>query len=275
MTLLGTGGSAGVPQLGGADGTGDWGACDPADSRNRRTRSSIVIESGAGESGAGESGAGECGAGQRLLVDTSPDMRAQLLACGVPRVDAILFTHAHADHVLGLDDVRILNRIVKRPLDVFAEGKTMGELQKRFDYAFKAWEGPHFFRPVLVPHVVSFGETIETCGMTVRSFEQDHGFLSTMGLRVDGFAYSTDVATLDEAALEAVAGVDTWVVDCFQRQRHTTHANVEQVIAWYDRVRPRRMVLTHMGFDIDFGWLVRRLPAGIEPGFDGMVLEVG
>ena len=259
VTLLGTGGSAGVPQLGGVDGTGDWGACDPAEARNRRTRSSIVIESDRGE---------------RLLVDTSPDMRGQLLACGVPRVDAIMFTHAHADHVLGLDDVRILNRIVKRPLDVFAEGRTMAELQKRFDYAFTDWQGPHFFRPVLVPHLVSFGTTVQTCGMSVRTFEQDHGFLPTMGLRVDGFAYSTDVVALEDAAFDAVAGVDTWVVDCFQRQRHTTHANVEQVIAWRDRVRPRRMVLTHMGFDIDWGWLLGRLPEGIEPGYDGMVLEV-
>ena len=259
VTLLGTGGSAGVPQLGGIDGTGDWGACDPAEKRNRRTRSSIVIQGDGG---------------QRLLVDTSPDMREQLLACAVPQVDAILFTHAHADHMLGLDDVRILNRIVKRPLDAFAEPRTMAELHKRFDYAFKEWQGPHFFRPVLVPQLVSFGETVTTCGMTVRTFEQDHGFMPTMGLRVGSFAYSTDVVTLDEAALEAVAGVDTWVVDCFQRQRHKTHANVEQVIAWRDRVKPRRMVLTHMGFDVDWAWLKQRLPDGIEPGHDGMVLEV-
>ena len=197
VTILGCGGSAGVPQLGGADGRGDWGACDPGEARNRRTRSSIVIEGGCGE---------------RLLVDTSPDMRQQLLDCAVPRVDAILFTHAHADHVLGIDDVRILNRIIGRPLDAYATERTLKELDKRFDYAFQPWTPPYFFRPALVPQQIAAGDTVETAGMSVRLFEQDHGFLPTLGLRVGGFGYSTDVAVLDDAAFEALAGVDTWVV---------------------------------------------------------------
>lgn len=257
--MLGCGGSAGVPQLGGADGTGDWGACDKTEPRNRRTRSSIVLE--------GEGG-------QRLLVDCSPDMRAQLLACAVPRVDSILFTHAHADHVLGIDDVRILNRIVGRPIEAFAEARTIAELDRRFDYAFKEWTSqPHFFRPVLVRRTIAYGDLVETCGLRLRTFEQDHGFVSTIGFRVDGFGYSTDVATLNENAFAVLAGVDTWVVDCFQRGRHTTHANVDQVIAWFERIKPRRMILTHMGYDMDWAWLQKRLPAGIEPGFDGMLIE--
>lgn len=260
VVMLGCGGSAGVPQIGGADGFGDWGACDPAEPRNRRTRSSIVIE-----------GPGQAG---RLLVDTSPDMRAQLLACGVPRIDAILFTHAHADHVLGIDDVRILNRVAGKPIDAFATERTMAELDRRFDYAFRPWQPPHFFRPVLVPRTVQFGDVIETLGLRVQVFEQDHGFLPTLGLRVGGFGYSTDVVKLDETALAVLEGVDTWVVDCFQRQAHTTHANLEQVVAWCERVRPRRVVLTHMGFDVDWAWLQKRLPPGFEPGHDGLVLDV-
>lgn len=259
VTILGCGGSAGVPQIGGADGRGDWGACDPAEPRNRRTRSSIVIQADTGE---------------RLLIDTSPDLREQLLACGVPIVDAILFTHAHADHVLGIDDVRILNRIANRPLDAFATQRTMDELHKRFDYAFKPWTQPYFFRPVLAPHVIEAGQTVATAGLQVRVFEQDHGFLPTLGLRVGGFGYSTDVATLDDAAFAALDGVDTWVVDCFQRQPHTTHANVDQVLAWSDRLRPRRVVLTHMGHDVDWAWLKRRLPPHIEPAHDGLVLDI-
>ena len=259
VTMLGCGGSAGVPQLGGVDGTGDWGACDPAEPRNRRTRSSIVLQ-----------GDGD----ERLLIDSSPDMRAQLLACGVPRVDAILFTHAHADHVLGIDDIRILNRIAKRPIDAFAEPKTMAELDRRFDYAFKEWTTqPNFFRPALVKRPIAFGDLVETCGLRLQTFEQDHGYISTMGLRVGSLGYSTDVATLNDRAFTILSGVDTWIVDCFQRTHHTTHANIEQVITWFDQVKPRRMILTHMGFDIDWAWLQRNLPSGIEPGFDGMVID--
>lgn len=259
VTILGCGGSAGVPQIGGADGRGDWGACDPAEPRNRRTRSSIVIESGTGE---------------RLLVDTSPDMRTQLLACGVPRVDAILFTHAHADHVLGIDDVRILNRLVNRPIDAFATPRTLAELDKRFDYAFQPLTQPYFFRPVLTPRAIEPGQTVEAAGLQVQIFEQDHGFLPTLGLRIGGFGYSTDVAILDDSAFAALAGIDTWVVDCFQRQRHKTHANLEQVLEWAERLQPRRVVLTHMGYDIDWAWLRRRLPSHMEPAHDGMVLEL-
>ena len=258
VTVLGCGGSAGVPQIGGADGRGDWGACDPAEPRNRRTRSSIVIESN----------------GRRLLVDASPDMRAQLLACGIASVDAIVFTHAHADHVLGIDDIRILNRIIGRPLDAFATERTLAELQQRFDYAFKPWQPPHFFRPTMAPKPLAFGTTIEMAGMEVQVFEQDHGFMPTAGLRVGGFGYSTDVVNLDDAALAVLEGVDTWMVDCFQRQKHRTHANVDQVLAWAERIKPRRIVLTHMGYDIDWEWLANRLPPGFEPGFDGMTLDV-
>ncbi len=258
VTILGCGGSAGVPQIGGEDGQGDWGACDPAEPRNRRTRSSIVIESDAGE---------------RLLVDTSPDMRAQLLACRVPRVEAILFTHAHADHVLGIDDVRILNRIVNRPIDAFATARTLAELNKRFDYAFLSWDQPYFFRPVLTPRAVEPGQTVEAAGLRIRLFEQDHGFMPTLGLRTGGFGYSTDVAILDDAAFAALEGVNTWVVDCFQRRPHTTHANLERVLEWVERLRPRRVVLTHMGYDIDWSWMKRHLPPQIEPAYDGMSLE--
>ena len=263
VTLLGTGGSAGVPMIGGPDGAGDWGECDPADPRNRRTRASILIQQGLIERG-----------GMALLVDTSPEMREQLLACRVARVDAILYTHAHADHILGLDDVRILNRIVDRPLDAFGTEATLAELRERFPYAFAAWQPPGFFRPVMVPRPIAPGDMVDTAGMSVRLFDQDHGFTHTLGLRVGGFAYSTDVVDLDDAAFATLEGVDTWVVGCFQRHAHRTHAWLPRVLGWAERARPRRTVLTHMGPDMDFSWLSNRLPVGVEPGYDGMVLEV-
>lgn len=258
--LLGTGGSAGVPFIGGADGTGDWGSCDPTEPRNRRTRTSVVVESDRGE---------------RLLVDTSPDLRSQLLDCRVPRIDAVLFTHAHADHIVGLDDVRILNRIANRPLDAFATEATLCELARRFCYAFRPWQPPGFFRPVLVPREVSAGETIKAAGMSVRLFEQDHGFITSLGLRVGGFGYSTDVVRLDDAAFAVLEGVDTWVVGCFLRKGpHKTHADLARVLSWRDRIRPRRTVLTHMGNDMDWAWMRQNLPRGVEAGYDGMALEL-
>ncbi|MBV9750442.1 MAG: MBL fold metallo-hydrolase [Acetobacteraceae bacterium] len=261
VIVLGCGGSAGVPHLGGADGRGDWGACDPADPRNRRTRSSIVIE------------ARSQGEYRRLLVDTGPDLREQLLACAVRGVDAICLTHAHADHIVGLDDVRILNRVAGRPLETFATARTLREVATRFDYAFRPWQPPGFFRPVLVPLEIEAGQPFEAAGMRVETFVQDHGFMPSLGLRVGGFGYSTDAVALDDAAFEHLRGLDTWLVGCFQRAPHRTHANVEQVIAWAERVGARRTVLTHMGYDLDYEWLRRHLPADIEPGHDGMILD--
>ncbi len=244
--------------IGGADGTGDWGACDPNEPRNRRTRASILIEQD----------------GNTVLVDTAPDMRAQLLACKVKRVDAVLYTHAHADHITGLDDVRILNRIADRPLDAIATEATLEELELRFGYAFRPWQPPGFFRPVMLPRPVMPGQTVDAAGIAVRVFDQNHGFTRSLGLRVGGFGYSTDVVDFDDDAFAALAGVDTWVVGCFQRHAHRTHGWLPRVLSWVEHLRPRRTVLTHMGPDMDFAWLQARLPAGVEPGFDGMVLEV-
>ncbi len=257
VTVLGSGGSAGVPMIGGPDGRGEWGACDPSEPRNCRTRSSILVQHEGGT----------------LLVDTSPDMRMQLLAAEVARVDALLFTHAHADHISGIDDVRMLNRMLDGPLDAFATQATLNELQRRFDYAFRPWEKPNFFRPVLVPRVVRPGDTIVAAGMSIALFEQDHGFMSSLGLRIGGFGYSTDAVELDESAFETLAGIDTWLVGCFQRGPHRTHAWLDRVLGWISRLRPRRAVLTHMGTDLDWSWMARHLPPGVEPGFDGQIFE--
>lgn len=260
IVILGCGGSAGVPLIGGPDGAGAWGGCDPAEPRNRRTRSSIVVESGQGT---------------RLLVDTGPDLRAQLLDCRIPRIDAILYTHAHADHITGLDDVRILNRIVDRPLDAFATRETLAELERRFAYAFRPWQPPGFYRPVLTARPVEPGQTIDTAGLQVQVFTQNHGRLNSLGLRIGAFAYSTDVVDLDDTAFTVLEGVDTWLIGCFLRsERHTTHAHLGLVLDWIARVRPRRAVLTHMGTEMDWAWMRANLPPGVEPAHDGMVLQV-
>jgi phosphoribosyl 1,2-cyclic phosphate phosphodiesterase len=263
VTILGCGGSGGVPLLGGRDGGGEWGDCDPAEPRNRRTRTAAMIQ------GPGRDGR----AGERLLVDAGPDLRQQMLACRIGTFDSVLFTHAHADHILGIDDIRQVNRTLGRAIDAWGTRTTLQKLDDRFDYAFI---GPteFFFRPALEPKRIAYGERFETAGLTVEVFRQDHGVMDTLGLRVGSFAYSTDVVNLPEESLAALQGLDTWVVGCFQHRPHHVHANLDRVLDWVKQLRPRRTVLTHMGPAMDYRSLLRDLPPGIEPGFDGMVLEV-
>jgi phosphoribosyl 1,2-cyclic phosphate phosphodiesterase len=258
VIVLGCGGSAGVPMIGGADGRGDWGLCDPDEPRNRRTRSSIVIESEGGE---------------RLLIDTGPDLRDQLLTRAVPMIDAILFTHAHADHVCGIDEVRSLNRIADRPLEAYAFPETLDELRERFSFAFLPWSPPGFYRPVLTASAVRPGEVVRIAGLELTVFEQVHGRIRTLGFRIGGFAYSTDVVELGREARRVLEGVDTWMVDAFQREPHSSHAHLDLALAWGRELGVRRTILTHMGTDLDWGWLGDRLPDGVEPAFDGMKLD--
>ncbi len=259
VTLLGVGGSAGSPQIGGADGFGDWGQLDPAEPRNRRSRSSIVIETGDG---------------QRLLVDTTPDLRLQLTQNGIGRIDALLYTHAHADHIAGLDEVRILNRILGTPMPTYADAKTWDELRLRFDYVFKPYAGGFFNRPVLEANTIAPGETHAILGLPLTFIDQDHGFGRSLGLRIKNFAYCTDVVRLEDAALAALGGLDVLVVDCFTAgHKHPTHANLDQIYNWVEQLRPKRTILTHMGPDMDYGRLRVTLPGNIEPGYDGMVIE--
>lgn len=259
VTILGCGPSGGVPQIGGADGTGWWGECDPANPANRRTRSSIVVQAAGGE---------------RLLVDTGPDLRAQLLAAGIGQVEALLYTHHHADHIMGVDEVRVLNRQLGREIEAFGMAETLDSLKRRFDYAFLPSTAPMFFRPAIVPRVAEPGQTVRMAGVEVELLLQDHAVMRTLGLRIGGFAYSTDLVRMPEETLARLHGLDTWVVACFQRRPHKVHANLEQVLDWVDLLKPRRTVLTHMGTDLDHGWLRANLPPGVEPGVDGMVLEV-
>jgi phosphoribosyl 1,2-cyclic phosphate phosphodiesterase len=260
VTLLGVGGSAGSPQIGGADGFGDWGQLDPTEPRNRRTRSSIVIETDDQ---------------QRLLIDTPPDLRQQLTSTGIGRIDAVLYTHAHADHIAGLDEIRILNRIIGRAMPAYATSDIWAELRQRFDYAFKPFNGGFFSRPVLEAKEIAPGQTVPIFGMQVKLIDQDHGYSRSLGLRVQNFAYCTDVAHLNEVALGALTGLDLFVVDCFTRaEKHPTHASLGQVLAWVEQLWPKRTILTHMGPDMDYQALRAILPPGIEPGYDGMVIRL-
>lgn len=252
ITMLGCGISTGVPTIG-----PDWGRCDPADRRNRRRRASVLIES----------------RGKTVLIDMSPDLREQLLDAGVARIDAILLTHAHADHLHGIDDLRAINRLMKRAIPLYATAGTLAEIGRRFGYALKPVPpGEHFFKPTLAPHEIA--GPFEAAGLPVVPFAQDHGFSTTLGFRIGGFGYSTDVTELGENAFQALAGIDVWFVDCLRREPHPTHSHLAKTLAWIARVGPRRAVLTHMDQSLDYRELAAELPAGVEPGQDGLVIDL-
>ncbi|MFT8643588.1 MBL fold metallo-hydrolase [Gluconacetobacter sp.] len=256
LVVLGCGGSAGVPMIGGPDGRGDWGLCDPAEPRNVRSRASVLL--------LGDDG-------RAVLIDTGPDLRAQLLAQGIDRFDAILYTHAHSDHIAGLDEVRAINWAIGRPLPVMATPSVLAELETRFAYAFRPWVPPGFYRPVVVSREVHAGQTYDVAGLSLTLFEQIHGRTLSLGVRCGTIAYSTDVADLSEEAFAVLEGVETWLVDCYQRTGpHNAHAWLDQVLAWRERVAPRRMILTHMGTDMDWAWMRDNLPEGVEAAFDGL-----
>jgi phosphoribosyl 1,2-cyclic phosphate phosphodiesterase len=253
VRILGCGSSGGVPLAG-----GKWGQCDPNEPRNRRRRVSALIEHGK----------------STILLDTSPDLREQLLDAGTQRLDAVLFTHAHADHLHGIDDLRGFNRLMHQAIPVYAHPRTLAEIEGRFGYVFTPIEpGGSFYKPTLTPHVID--GPFELGGLTVTPFEQDHGFSKTLGFRIGAMAYSTDVVGLDDAAFEILAGLELWVVDCLRYEPHPTHSHLAKTLSWIERVKPRRAVLTHMDIDLDYETLRRQLPAGVEPGYDGLVVELG
>jgi phosphoribosyl 1,2-cyclic phosphate phosphodiesterase len=252
VTILGCGGSSGVPLIGNR-----WGNCNPANPRNRRLRPSILVEHG----------------GTTVLVDTTPDLREQLLAANVQQVDGVLYTHAHADHCHGIDDLRELCRINHRPVPVYAEPQALADLQNRFGYCFKALEaGASYYRPQLLPCPITGPLTIGA--LEVQPFRQDHGWVDSLGFRFGDFAYSTDLVRLDEAAFEALAGITVWVVDCVRLEPHPVHSHLEQTLEWIRRVGPRRAWLTHMNQTLDYDALSRLLPAGVAPAHDGLVIDV-
>jgi phosphoribosyl 1,2-cyclic phosphate phosphodiesterase len=254
VTILGAGASSGTPSIE----TG-WGSCDRSEPRNRRTRPSILVEDG----------------DTRLLVDTSPDLRGQLLAADVRRLNAVIFTHGHADHLHGIDDLRGINRAMGAPLPIFASGQTLASIERRFGYTLQPVERgtTSFYRPALVPHEIGPGSRFRLGGIEVAAFEQIHGRSTTLGLRFGDVAYSTDVVELPEDAFAALDGLALWILGTFSERPHYSHCHVDQALAWIERVRPRRAVLSHLSNELDFATLSARLPAHVRPAHDGMVLD--
>jgi phosphoribosyl 1,2-cyclic phosphate phosphodiesterase len=252
ITMLGCGPSTGVPAIG-----PDWGACDPGDPRNRRRRASLLIE---------------CG-GKTVLIDTSPDMREQLLDANTGRLDAVILTHAHADHLHGIDDLRSVNRAMQQVIPLYANAATLAEVEHRFGYVFDPIPADgYFYKPHLTRHPIEGPFT--AAGLPIVPFTQDHGYSETLGFRIGVFGYSTDVTELDDAGFAALAGIELWIVDCLRYLPHPTHSHLEKTLSWIERVKPRRAILTHLDRPFDYRELAAKLPSGVEPGYDGLVVEL-
>jgi phosphoribosyl 1,2-cyclic phosphate phosphodiesterase len=257
FTILGCGSSGGVPRLGGA--TGDWGDCDPANPKNRRRRCSLLI---AREGASGTT---------RVLIDTTPDMRDQLLDVGVGHLDAVVYTHSHADHMHGIDDLRqiVFNRRSRLP--VYADGPTQEALISRFGYAFVQPAGSDY-PPILDLHGIEGAVTVTGAGgdVTLTPFRAEHGTMDALGFRVGPLAYLPDAVAIPEESWPVLDGLDCWIVDALRRKPHPTHAHLALTLDWIARAEPTRAILTNMHNDLDYGTLKAELPAHVAPAFDGM-----
>ncbi|MCZ7656901.1 MAG: MBL fold metallo-hydrolase [Xanthobacteraceae bacterium] len=259
VTILGCGSSGGVPR----PGLG-WGACDPDTPRNRRRRCSLLVERH-----------GEAGV-TRILIDTAPDLREQLLDAGVDRLDAVLYTHEHADHIHGIDDLRPLVIHQRRRMDVWMDEATSRALHARFGYCFMTPPGSAY-PPILQEHRLVPGTpvTLEGQGGPIAflPFLLDHGDIPALGFRFGQVAYTPDVKALPEDSLPALAGLDLWIVDALRYASHPTHFSVDDALRWIERLAPRRAVLTNMHADIDYDDIKAKVPPHVDVAYDGMRLD--
>lgn len=260
VTILGCGSSAGVPRIG-----NHWGACDPSNPKNRRRRCSILIER------EGRSGV------TRVLVDATPDIREQLLSVGVGLLDGVVFTHDHADHCHGIDELRAVAINARRRVRVWADERTTASLHQRFGYCFRTPEGSSY-PPILDAHLITPGRPIAIDGpggeVSLLPFDLVHGEILALGLRVAGLAYTPDVSEIPDAAVPALEDLDCWIIDALRPAPHPTHFNVATALHWVDRMKPRHAVLTNMHIDLDYEELRQSLSEGIEPAYDGMTITV-
>lgn len=253
ITILGCGGSMGVPQLGNL-----WGACDPKNPKNRRLRSSIIVQQN----------------NVNILIDTGPDLRQQLLAARVDHLDAVLYTHAHSDHTHGVNDLRPFCLQHRKPINIYGDKVTLEELKRFFPVGFTPLpEKGNIYRLHLTPHIID--EAVDIGPFHIEAFCQDHGHgMQTLGYKINRMAYSTDVKGLSKTVLNQLKGeLDVWIVDCYKYEEHSTHSHFDQTLAWIEYVNPKQAILTHMSEDMDYETLEAQLPKHITPAYDGMVID--
>jgi len=257
IKILGCGPSGGVPLIGGDKGQGVWGNCNPDNEKNFRFRSSIYIRSDL----------------VSFLIDAGPDLRSQVLKGNICKVDAILYTHEHADHIMGIDDLRGICRLNRAALPIFGPVETVSYLKSKFDYCFEPLKDPNkIFRPHLEANNVT--ESFSIKELPVVPFDVNHGSVKTMGYRIGDFAYAPDFKTIPDASLDLLNGVKVCLFDGFQHKEHFTHAHIDYTVGIVNKIGAERGVLTNLGIDLDYDALKSYLPAHIEPAYDGMEIQL-
>ncbi|GIL00616.1 MAG: phosphoribosyl 1,2-cyclic phosphodiesterase [Alphaproteobacteria bacterium] len=267
FTILGCGSSPGVPRI-----DGEWGACDPNNPKNRRRRCSLLVER------LGPQGT------TTVLVDTSPDLREQMLMAGVRHIDGVLYTHGHADHIHGIDDLRQYALLQRRLIDTYADSATLAMLTERFSYCYETPPGS-IYPPILKGHPIAPGKIVRIDGqggpVEALPVRQVHGPAHSLGFRFGGdlaarrggLCYSPDISDVPADSIALLERLDIWVVDALQYRVHLSHFALSQALEWIERLRPVRAVLTHMHTALDYETLRLEIPANIEPAYDGMVIE--
>jgi phosphoribosyl 1,2-cyclic phosphate phosphodiesterase len=260
FTILGCGSSAGVPRpaLG-------WGACDPNNPKNRRRRTSLLVERHGGEGIT------------RVLIDTSPDLREQLIDANVDWLDGVFYTHEHADHTHGIDDLRSLFIKQRRRLDIYMDAQTAKVIRERFNYCFQSPSGSEY-PPIATEHLMKSGQSITVTGkggtITALPLLQEHGDIPSNGFRFGTFGYSCDLSGMPPETAEAFTDLDIWVVDALRYRPHPSHFSVADALGWIERLKPKRAILTNLHADLDYEILRQELPPHVEPGFDGMTVSL-
>lgn len=260
LTILGCASSPGVPRI-----NGDWGNCDPANPRNRRSRAAALVERIRPD-----------GSTTRVAIDTGPDFRAQMIAAGVTHLDAVVYTHPHADHIHGIDDLRGFVLVQNRRMDIHADEPTLKRLREAFAYCFETPPGSNY-PPIVTPHLIRHEApfAIEGAGgvLTFVPLPQVHGDIRSLGFRIGPFAYCSDVNDFPPETVPLLAGLDLLVIDALQHRPHPSHFSLSEALEWIERLAPSRAVLTHMHTPLDYDAVRRETPDHVEPAFDGMVIE--
>jgi phosphoribosyl 1,2-cyclic phosphate phosphodiesterase len=272
FTILGCGSSGGVPRpaLG-------WGDCDPGNPKNRRRRTSLLVERRQESSQENSQESSNNAGVTRVLIDTSPDLREQLLDAEVDWLDGVLYTHDHADHTHGIDDLRALFIKHRRRVDVFLDERTSKVVRSRFGYCFQSPPGSEY-PPIVAEHRLSAGTPVIVNGeggaITARPFLQEHGDIPSLGFRFGNLAYSCDLSSIPPESLEVLTGLDVWIVDALRYRPHPSHFSLDDALGWIARLKPRRAILTNLHADLDYEVLRGKLPPHIEPAFDGMSFTI-